>query len=259
MDHALSGTGSLDWNRLAPLPQVAPWNKGRRSRNWEHVRDRCRSLVKVPLTVTADLVTPVIHAEHDRTHLDAVLSFAALTVHPVASDYDQAAVIPLPLDLAWVSAAGQPLWCCTPLTPAAPSLAAREYLHKRYPAHRAEFGQRLNAVTTAGRWKEYRLPLNARGVTRIQARCLGHAEELRRLLEVVTHIGKKGSLGYGRVARWTVEEAAHDPADILAARAVPIDYYAGRSPVGILVPLQGWTPPYWYAPWWRPCMVPPTE
>ena len=246
----------MDWKKIAPMPVVAPWNKGKRSYTWEQRRDAYTSLPKAPLIITAELVTPILHAEQERTHLDGILSSAAMTNHPVASAYDQAAVIPLPLELVWVSPAGLPLWGCTPLIPVGDGLATREYWHKRYPSHRAEFGDKINAVTTAGRWKEYRVPVQAQHITRLHALAIGNAEELETLLSVITHIGKKSSIGYGRVARWTVTPGTHTVADVLALRSVPVAYYDGAQPVGVLALHRGWTPPYWYAPWWADCMVP---
>jgi CRISPR type IV-associated protein Csf3 len=246
----------MNWSAMRPLPRVAPWNKGRKSRNWEQRRDDYATLPKVPLIITAQLVTPILHAERERTHLDSILAFAALTNHPVASDYDQAAVIPLPLDLVWVSPQGLPLWACSPLMPVGDGLATREYWHKRYPSHRADFGDKLNAVTSAGRWKEYRVPVHAQQIDRLHALAIGHAEEIEALLAVVTHIGKKGSMGYGRVARWSVTPAAHTLADVLALRPVPVAYYEGQQPVGALALNRGWTAPYWFSPWWADCMVP---
>jgi hypothetical protein len=249
--------GEVDqWLALRPLPRVAPWNKGRKSRNWEQRRDDYAALPKAPLIVTAELVTPIVHAERDRTHLDSILAFAAMTDHPVASTFDDYCVVPLPLHLAWVSPQGLPLWACTPLIPATETMASREYWHKRYPTDRADFGDRMNAVTTAGRWKEYRTPVHASSVERLHALAMGDAAAVEQLLQTVTHIGKKGSMGYGRVARWSVTPATHTADDVLALRAVPVGYYAGREPRGVLQLNRGWTPPYWYAPLWADCMVP---
>jgi len=246
-----------DWNDISPLPRVAPWNKGRKSRNWEQRRDDYAALPKEALIIAARLVTPIIHAERDRTHLDGPLAYAALTNHPVASTFDGAAVVPLPLDLLWVSPEGLPLWACSPLMPAPDALrvACREYWHKRYPTHRAEFGDRLNALTSAGRWKEYRTPVHAESVDTLYALAIGNGEAVAELLAEVDYLGKKGSMGYGRVARWTVHPGDHDAAEIIARRAVPAAFYAGQRPLGVLSPNRGWTPPYWYAPWWRDCMV----
>lgn len=246
----------VSWERLRPLPRVAPWNKGQRSLTWEQRRDGYAALQKVPLVITAELVTPILHAERGRTHLDGIISAAALTNHPVASAYDHAAVIPLPLELVWVSDAGLPLWACTPLMPVGEGLATREYWHKRYPSHRADFGDKLNAVTSAGRWKEYRVPVHAHQIDRLQAMAIGNAAAVESLLAVVTHIGKKGGMGYGRVARWSVTSATHSLEDVLALRPVPVAYYDGHQPVGSLALNRAWTAPYWYSPWWSDCVVP---
>jgi len=248
-----------EWRQLAPMPRVSPWNKGKRSKTWADRRDEYQALPKQPMVITAELVTPVIHAERDQTHLDSILSFAAITDHPVASAYEDQCVLPLPLELLWVSPSGQPLWACTPLVPAAESLETREYWHKRYPTNRAEFGDRLNAITTAGRWKEYRVPVRASSISRLHALAIGNLDEVQRLLEkVVTHIGKKGAMGYGRVARWSVTPTAHSLDDILRLRPVPVAYYAGKEPHGRVSLNRGWTSPYWYTPWWADCVVPDT-
>lgn len=249
-------TPSAQWRTLTPLARVNPWNKGRRSRTWEDRRDEYARLTTEPIIVTAQLATPVLHAERERTHLDSILAFAALTDHPVRSAFGAAAVFPLPLDLVWVSPTGQPLWACTPLMPAGDGVATREYWHKRYPSHRAELGRKLNANTTAGRWKEYRTPVHAQSVDRLHALAIGNGEEVSRLLATVTHIGKKTSIGYGRVAHWHVTRASHTLADVLAMRSVPIAYCQDSHLVGQIAPNCGWTPPYWYAPWWTDCVVP---
>jgi hypothetical protein len=207
--------------------------------------------------VVAELVTPV--ANPQELALDGVLSWGALTTHPVGSHFaPEGSVVPLPLELLWVSPEGRPLWAATPLRPLVPGIESREYWHKRYPSHRAEFGHKLNAVTSAGRWKEYRMPVQALSVARLGAWCLGERSEVERLLSPVTHIGKKGSMGYGRVARWTVTPAPEvAAADILAQRPVPLRYWRDHDacPGGRIEPQRGWTPPYWFAPWWEDCLA----
>jgi hypothetical protein len=236
-----------DWERLAPLPRVAAWNRGRRARNWESRRDACAALVGAPLLVRATLATPLVLSA-DGLPLDGLLSWAALTAHPVASDFDGAAVVPLPLRLQWVSETGQPLWCASALLPDGDGAPVAEYWHKRYPTHRAEFGVRMNADTQAGRWREYRVPLRVRAAVALSAICIGDRAEVERLLAVVTHVGKKGSMGYGRVANWSVAEADHAADDVLARRPLPDAYIGAKGGA-----LRGWTPPYWYAPWWAAC------
>lgn len=251
----------VDWEALRPLPDVAPRYRNRRSRTWEHRRDVYAELPKTPIVITAELGTPIIHAEHPLTHLDSILVFAAFITHPVESVHDgsEPPVVPLPLELTWVSSAGLPLWACTPLAPLESSTDSREYWHKRYPAHRAEFGSRLNANLTGGRWREYRMPVRAHAVRRLGALAIGNAPEVERLLSVITHIGKKGSMGYGRVLRWTVTESDHTLDDVLMRRPVPIAFFEGKQPRGRVELRRAWTPPYWYAPRWTDCVVPPGE
>lgn len=241
---------------LSPLPRVAPWNKGKRTYSWQDRALAYAALPTSPLIITAELATPIVAAEGDATHLDSILSVAAMTDHPHPSAWDGAAVVPLPLELAWVSPEGRPLWACTPLLPSGDVLSSREYWHKRYPTHRAEFGSRQNAVTSAGRWREYRVPVHAASVDRLHALAIGNAEELERLLAGVSHIGKKGGSGYGRVGRWSITPAQHTLADILANRSVPAAYFETGKTTGVLSPSRAWTPPYWYAPWWADCRVP---
>jgi len=246
-----------DWSQLRPLPRLkVSHHRGKRLETWPEISVRYAAMEKQPLIITAELVTPIIHAEQAGTHLDSILSFAALTALPMQSEFgDGACVVPLPLHLAFVSAQGLPLWACTPLMPKE-SVEGREYWHKRYPTQRADFGSKQLANTSAGRWREYRVPLRTDSTSALHALCIGNQAEIERLLAYVSHIGKKGTQGFGRVARWTVTPAAHEVNDVLAMRAVPVEYFAGRPPVGVMSPSRAWTPPYWFAPWWSACMVP---
>lgn len=246
----------MDWQRLSDLPRVSPWRKGTRSYTWEQRRDDYAALPKVPIIITAELATPVLPAERDWTHLDSILTFAALTSHPAPSAYDKPPVVPLPLELAWVSPGGLPLWACTPLRPSGDWVETSEYWHKRYPIHRADLASKANAILTAGRWKEYRMPVRAQSASKLHALAIGNADEVQRLLSFVAHIGKKGSVGYGRVVRWSVTPGAHTIDDVLALRPVPVAYYDGQCLVGTMALHRGWTPPYWYSPWWADCIVP---
>jgi len=118
----------VDWERIGPLPRVNPWHRGQRSLTWAERRDAYRDLPKRGLVISAEMVTPVVHAEAGRTHLDSILSVAALLTHPVASAYDgQICCVPLPVELVWVSPGGQPLWACAPLVSAQSGMVCWEY------------------------------------------------------------------------------------------------------------------------------------
>lgn len=245
---------AVDWSSIGPLPIVSPYNRGKRSLTWAERVEAYAALPKRGLIVSAELVTPVVHAEEGLTHLDSILSAGTLTTHPVASHFPgPACCLPLPLGLAWVSPEGRPLWACSPLVATTEAVTSREYWHKRYPSHRAEFGDKQSALTSAGRYREYRTPIHAESVSSLHAVCIGNHEEIERLLATVSHIGKKGSMGYGRVARWTVVESDHTLEDVLAFRVVPLAALVDHDSTS---PPRGWTPPYWFAPWWLPCRVP---
>ncbi len=78
----------IDWRKLGPLPQVSPWIKGRRSYTWERRRDEYAALPKTPIVITAELVTPVLHAEPGMSHLDGILAAAAITDHPRLNPFE---------------------------------------------------------------------------------------------------------------------------------------------------------------------------
>lgn len=240
--------------RLNPamMPKVHLSHKDK-GYGFDKLAERYAAMDKQPLLIEARLTTPYVPVGSDNTvHFDGILSQAVLTAHPCAPQFNgQACIVPLPIAILWLSPKGLPLWAASDMLPDDDALiAAREYWHKRYPSHRADFGHKLAAVTTAGRWKEYRVPLNAVRANRLRAVVIGNKDEIERLLGFVSHIGKKGAAGYGRVSAWTVTALdAVDAVDmVLAAKAVPVECAAFLEIKGKHIPLKGWTPPYWYAP-----------
>lgn len=224
------------------------------------------ALPSLPLLVRAWLGTPYVAAEPpDGLHLDGLLSWAVLSSRPYPlPQHAVATVVPLPVQCLWTSAAGLPLWATTLLRPTAGrSVHGVEYWHKRYPSDRADWDRRGRAVTSRGRWKEYRMPLNVVRCESLEALVLGHAGRLEQLLAHVTHVGKKGSMGYGRVLRWEVVPlpiAKDETVELIQQRRpMPIEALLDSSrlleagmPDGGYV--RSWTPPHWYAPWHLPCL-----
>lgn len=235
------------------LPQVHLSHKDK-GYGFDKLADRYAAMPMQPLIVDALMVTPYVPP----VHLDGLLSQAVLTAHQCAPKFGDVCVVPLPIKMLWVSPKGFPLWAVSDMLEVDESVICREYWHKRYPSHRADFGEKLNAVTTAGRWKEYRVPLDGRRVNVLRSIVLGNKDEIERLLEFVTHIGKKGAAGYGRVAQWQVSGFVADGVEdlILSSKAVPIDCEQAPKQTGKLSPSIAWTPPYWYAPNNLPCVVP---
>lgn len=249
-----------DWTSL-PAAR-ARHDQGHADRQWSRRRDDWSALPKTGLLITVSPLTPVIESEPGIVHLDSLLSYAALTTHPVETLHQPdgtPSILPLPLGLAWIGPQSQPLWCCTPLRVIGPTAESREYWHKRHPADRADWAEKPSVNTRAGRWKEYRTPVRGQLPPRYAAAAIGHREQVQHLLDACcTHIGKKASMGFGRVGRWTVTEIDIGPDAILAQRVTPIAYHAGRQPPtgSIISPCRAWTPPYWYAPWWADCIAP---
>jgi hypothetical protein len=68
-----------------------------------------------------------------------------------------------------------------------------------------DFGRRRGKVITEqGKYRAYHMPLFYRTARRVHWYCVGDKVELKALLSMVTHIGKKPAQGWGRVV-WTVE------------------------------------------------------
>jgi CRISPR type IV-associated protein Csf3 len=240
--------------RLAPLPYARHTVD-----TYREIATSFAALPMAPLLVRARLATPYAetHAP-SAVHLDGLLGAAVVRGLPYATHYpsDSAAVVPIPLRLLWVSAEGRPLWAASDLWPSGRVTRSREYWHKRHADSRAPLASRMRANTSAGRWKEYRVPLQLAEPDDLRAVCVGHEDTVRSLLvDHATHIGKKAGSGHGYVAAWTVEPLPlEDPEAILLCllhRPVPAAYLveSGTSlPPGAVV-RQGWTPPYWFSPW----------
>lgn len=241
---------------MRPLPSVHPDLSG--------VEQYYSKLLMRPLHITAFLGTAFIPAEPpDRLHLDGILSWSVVTSRPYPLNFSgPTIVVPLPLQCLWVSPDGHPLWATSMLRPQGSALHDKSFWHKRYPQDRADWDTRGRAITSRGRWKEYRMPVATIMCEQIEAVCVGHQRAIEELLALVTHVGKKGSMGFGQILRWLIEPWPGPTADairyILAQRPVPTAYYAVHPPPKTPRNLvqRGWSPPYWYAPQHALCVEP---
>ncbi|WP_206922899.1 hypothetical protein [Alicyclobacillus suci] len=112
------------------------------------------------------------------------------------------------------------------------------YWHKRFDAQHAETyadfeGRREKVNTSAGRYKNYRMPVVTYLIAKLTWYCVGDAQEIEYLLSNITHIGKKRSQGYGEIREWTVT-----PSDVDKSHLRPIPSDAGTDVLAI-------RPPYW--------------
>lgn len=115
--------------------------------------------------------------------------------------------------------------------------------------------ERKVLATTNGEFKSYRLPLRARSMNSVVWFCVGHnarsVKEIKSLLKAVTHLGKKTSQGFGRVAEWTVEDIEHDfswyaPSESGPVLMRPMPKSAVREDaMGAKPWFGGIVPPYW--------------
>jgi CRISPR type IV-associated protein Csf3 len=226
----------------------------------DHYGDRCATLAHEPLRVTVTTLTPVVAME--LLNLDGLLAYGMVRAEwggwPFpASD----APYWLPLPLAYTEHAGLPLWQSTCLFPVDQRSDSTHY-HKRTEANPYSFPAimgtldrkkpRRQPVTGAGQYMNYRIPEPYHVAARWEGLCLGHRDEVARLLAYVPGLGKDLAQGYGRILAWEVEpwpgpvlldDPAHGP-----LRPVPTDTGLGT--------LQAWTPPYWRRDLWLPCRVP---
>lgn len=110
-------------------------------------------------------------------------------------------------------------------------------------------GKKINIGS--GKYKNYHIKLYYRHAEYIEWYCIGDAEEIIKLLNFCTHIGKNGGDGWGEVIRWEVQEWPEDwsirgPGNKLM-RAVP------AKDSGFL---YGIRPSYWLQKHIFPCKMP---
>lgn len=238
------------------LPTVRK-NNAKKGMGFVDVDERYEAMPKRLLRVTAHLISPVVLGNDGVIHLDALIGTAIAAAHPCYLHFDNDSVFPMPLEILWLDGNGYPLWAATDLRVVGDRAEGREYWHKRYPVDKAQFSAKMNANTTAGRNREYRVPMQTIACERMEAACIGNQEELERLLPYITHVGKKGAQGFGRVAKWTVELMDDKQPEMLIAnnRTIPLPYARDKGIIGIRG-RKGWTVPYFYAPRFMECISP---
>lgn len=102
-------------------------------------------------------------------------------------------------------------------------------------------------------FKSYRIPLRIRSIKQVAWFCQGHRGPILKLLKSVKAIGKKRSVGYGRIREWTAEEvpgelhwyAPHESGQVLM-RPLPIGPWLPRELLGFKVDFAGVIAPYWH-------------
>jgi CRISPR type IV-associated protein Csf3 len=137
-----------------------------------------------------------------------------------------------------------------------------DYWNKRFDSKYADlvdFGKRRGKVVVEqGRYKAYHMPIFYRSALWIEWFCVGDETEIRYLLSIVTHLGKKASQGWGRVYRWIVEPCDEDWSvwrENTLMRGIPVEDVIG-SDRAYHIAHYGIRPSYWNRHNQMPLVVP---
>lgn len=234
------------------LPKVHP-SKIEKGMSFRDLQKRYLDLPCQPLKITGTLLNGYIPSES--LHLDGILSSAVFTAHPCSyKTVVEPGIVPLPIVGLWQDKNGAILYASSDFE-ADVEHKGQEYWHKRYPSTHNEWvkPKQINAKTTAGQYKDYRVPVDVRMAKTVTAYCIGNKDEIQRLLGFITHIGKKSSQGFWRVVNWQVEPVSNVGInEILANRPVPIE--SGLKTHGKQRHAT-WTSPYWYKPFAKAVLI----
>lgn len=211
-------------------------------RYWQRYSDPVFRSEMEPLRVVIE--TAGIVAGYDPPTLDGLLARCVVDEALGGHGLDGTGapyVLPVPLHLLWTCPDTKlPLWACNHLAPAGPGDAISVYWHKRSirPEHARQQKGQPQPYSIKGRYKEKRVPLPARTETLWWADCIGHRDEVERLLRTVDSIGKK------RMATVTALSVVPLEDRFRMNRPVPVTYFDPSTQLQGRV-YTGWTPPYW--------------
>ncbi len=209
---------------------------------------------KVPLKITAKMMTPVV--------CDEWLPLEGIIYYQVMRDRFGPLELSVPGGIATpgmlepdgdmpfaIIGADSPNWyyACSWAQPRPWWIAeGKDHWNKRFRANLADlidFGKRRGKVhIEQGENKAYHMPIFYFVADTVEWYCVGDKVRLEYYLSVTTHIGKKRVQGWGRVAKWIVEEWPRDwsvQRDGKLTRGVPLYdapkisdamHYALRSP-----------------------------
>jgi CRISPR type IV-associated protein Csf3 len=216
-----------------------------------------------PLSITATLAGPVCIPDH-AIALDALLGAAVCVRDQIPPATTAADCVPLAIPIERSP-------CGRFYLASVGSFEAEQY-ELRYVTKRAPIEQyqalgddRIKTVRiTAGANKSYRIPRECVHLVDDQITwwCRGDGPDIRALLEIVHHLGKKRSVGLGRVVRWQVYPCEAWPGfpvlrDGCPLRTLPADYpgvsEAAERSYAVL------SPPYWDRTRSELCAVPPAR
>lgn len=166
------------------------------------------------------------------------------------------AALPCPLTTLWRDERGLSLYAAGLMQPLGASTRDVVYHHKRAPRGAYSRGNSkdggLRMETNKGRYMERQIPMPTLAVQTLECFCVGDPAEIARLLENISHLGKRRGNGFGAVERWEIQPARHFASDCVCdtggiwKKALPMAAASalGIAPEGALS-LVGWTPAQW--------------
>lgn len=213
------------------------------------------------LKVTAWMSSPIAG---DVPHLDALLEFEMSQREGAADKIVRGSPAPpqgaVHIPMLRRRAGDWNVACCS-----SPIFVARrewrENFAKRLAVEHADAlaeNQRLVVATGNATYKSYRLPLRIRDCERVVYLCAGHRRPILSLLRSVDSLGKKRSVGYGRVGKWEAEEVEGNAwwfADGVLMRPLPA-CAVPKNTTGARKDFGACTPPYWHPDRYGEIMVP---
>lgn len=214
----------------------------------------------IPLQVTARLAGPLC-LPYAPIALDALLGAAVCLRDGIVPAATAAELVPLALPLAREPGGRFSLASCAV---GEVERRALQHTHRRFPVEQAQLlGRGMGTIKiTAGAAKSYRIPREVAWLVgdRLDWWAVGEPAKVRALLALVGYLGKKRSVGLGRVAAWMVEPCASWVAgfpvlrDGRPLRPLPADYPGVEADwprtLGVL------DLPYWLVERSVPCAMP---
>jgi CRISPR type IV-associated protein Csf3 len=194
-----------------------------------------------PLKVTFHLDgTGVLYDPAEPTHLDSLLTFAAVAHHACGeapSRTNRAPIIPLPLERWHVGETWG--WCASALFPDGQVIESLQFWRKKFRTNRIQLATGSPNLTNAT-YREYNMPMPLVLCHSMVAWCVGDRRKIRHeLIRSIRHLGRKASMGKGTVNDVTVEHTDEDWSllrDGRAQRWLPME-----DGVRLVRP----RPPYW--------------
>lgn len=223
-----------------------------------------------PIKVTARLASPLAG---DAPALDGLMESMLSLYHAKGeSGYKidrkfpapKQGEIPIPMRREWLG----PMFvarCSAPIL-AKPSMETAEYIGKKIGVEHAGLmaERERKIVATGNSWtKSYRLPLRLRVVDSVVWFAVGDRRVCLKLLRRCEAIGKKISVGYGRVSSWDVEAIEDDlswfapsPVGPVLMTSLPVGPWLPADLIGCRRDFAACCPPYWHPDRYGEVVVP---